>query len=255
MMMNKKPAPATTTTATQANAAAPVTPPKPKIVLQPVVANASPQTTTAATSSADQQKAFELAVQQKYEEQLLKMQSDFTAKLKQTQSKNAPVQTAASAPASSASQPDPSAAALDASKREAAAAQPVAPPTATQAAAQPAVAQPQPTAPAPAPAQVAAVREGDVIDVNELDTIPKALGAIRPVYSLIAQRQHVEGTVLLTALISETGQVLDVRVLKGVGYGLDESAARAMKTTRFSAPIKDGKRVKTWFPQAITFKL
>jgi len=99
------------------------------------------------------------------------------------------------------------------------------------------------------------VREGDVIDVNELDTIPKALGTIRPSYSPIAQRQRVEGTVLLTALISETGQVLDVRVLKGVGFGLDEAAARAMKTTRFSPAMKDGKRVKTWFPQQITFKL
>jgi TonB family protein len=49
--------------------------------------------------------------------------------------------------------------------------------------------------------------------------------------------------------------VLDVRVLKGVGFGLDESATRAMKTSRFSPAMKDGKRVKTWFPQAITFKL
>ncbi|HJW93382.1 MAG TPA: TonB family protein [Thermoanaerobaculia bacterium] len=257
MMMNKKQGPVTTTTATQANAAVPVAPPKPKIILQPVVAQASPATTTAAaTSTADQQKAFETAVQQKYQEQLMKMQADFTTKLKQSQSKNAPVQTAAGAsiPSQPApSQPDPSAAALDAQKREAAAAQPVAPPTATQAAAQPAVTQSQPAA--PAPVQVAAVREGDVIDVNELDTIPKALGTIRPSYSPIAQRQRVEGTVLLTALISETGQVLDVRVLKGVGFGLDEAAARAMKTTRFSPAMKDGKRVKTWFPQQITFKL
>lgn len=256
MFINKKPSPSATTTATQANAAAPVAaPPKPKIVSEPVVAQASPTTATAATSSADQQKAFEDAVKAKYQEELMKMQSDFTNKLKQSQSKNAPVQTAAAAPApvqSSPAAPDPSAAALDAQRREPAPQTAVpAPATQTQAAA----VQPQPQTPAPAPAQVATVHEGDVVDVNELDTVPHALGAIRPAYSPIAQRQRVEGTVLLTALISETGQVLDVKVLKGVGFGLDDAAARAMKSTRFSPGVKDGKRVKTWFPQQITFKL
>jgi protein TonB len=257
VMMNKKPAtPATTTTATQANAAAPLIP-KPKIVSEPVVAQASPATatSTAATSTADAQKAFEDAVKAKYQEELMKMQSDFTKKLQQTQSKNAPVQTAAAVPPPVSAAPsaaEPSAAALDQSRRDTA--PPVAPPTATQAAA-PAVVAPQPAAVAPAPVQVATVREGDVVDVNVLDTVPRALGAIRPVYSPIAQRQRVEGTVLLTALISENGQVLDVKVLKGVGFGLDDAAARAMRSTRFSPGVKDGKRVKTWFPQQITFKL
>jgi TonB family protein len=252
MLMNKKPAPATTTTATQANAATPLTPPKPKIVSEPVVAQASPGTTTAATSSADQQKAFEDAVKLKYQEELMKMQADFTKNLQKSQSKNAPVLTAAAAPApaqASPAAPDPSAAALDAQRREPAP-QPAAPQTATQ---QPAAAQPQPAV--AAPAQVATVREGDVVDVNDLDSIPKAITAIRPIYSPIAQRQRIEGTVLLTALISETGQVVDVRVLKGVGFGLDEAASRAMKATRFSPGVKDGKHVKTWFPQQITFKL
>jgi len=256
MLMNRKAAPATTTTATQANAAAPVAPPKPKLVSEPVVAQASPSTTTAPTTTADQQKAFDDAVNQKYQQELMKMQTDFTRKLQQTQSKNAPVQTAAATPppaVAAPAQPDPSAAALDAQRRDSAP-QPAAPQTATQQP-QPAVAQPQPAAAAPAPVQTASVREGDVVDVNDLDTVPHALAAIRPLYSPIAQRQRVEGTVLLTALISETGQVLDVKVLKGVGFGLDEAASRAMKATRFSPGLKEGKRVKTWYPQQITFKL
>jgi len=256
VMMNRKPATnATTTTATQANAAAPA--PKPKIVFEPVVAQASPSTSTAPTSTADANQAFEDAVKAKYQEELMKMQTDFTKKLQQSQSKNAPVQTAAAAPApaaSSPSTPDPSAAALDASRRNEPAPQPVTPQQTATPAAAPAVAQSQPAAAASAPV-VAAVREGDVVDVNDLDTVPRALGAIRPAYSPIAQRQRVEGTVLLTALISETGQVIDVKVLKGVGFGLDDAAARAMKSTRFSPGMKDGKRVKTWFPQQITFKL
>ncbi len=250
-MMNQKTTPAP---AKPVQAAAVPVPQKPKIELQPVVAQAS-TSTAPATSTADQQKAFEDAVKAKYQEELMKLQADYTKHLQQSQSKNAPLPAAAaSAPATApaSATPEerpPSAAALDSQR------QPAPQPAAAQPAAQPAVAAAQPAVAAPAPAQVSAVREGDVIDVNDLDAVPRAISAVRPAYSPIAQRQRVEGTVLLTALISETGQVMDVKVLKGVGFGLDEAATRAMRSTRFSPGMKDGKHVKTWFPQSFTFKL
>ncbi len=249
-MTSRKAAPAQ---AKPVQAAAIPAAPKPKIELQPVVAQAS-TSTAPATSTADQQKAFEDAVKAKYQEELMKLQADYTKRLQQSQSKNAPLPAAAAAPAPATPAPasddkTPSAAALDAQR------QPAPQPAASQPAAQPAVAAAQPAVAAPVTAQVATVREGDVIDVNELDAVPRALTVIRPVYSPIAQRQRIEGTVLLTALISETGQVMDVKVLKGVGFGLDEAATRAMRSTRFSPGMKDGKHVKTWFPQSITFKL
>jgi periplasmic protein TonB len=262
-LSKKSPAPAVTATVTQANAAAPVAPPKPKFVAEPVVAQASPATATTATTGtldaeAARKKAFEDAVKAKYQEELMKLQTDYTKKLQQSQSKNAPVQTAAATPreerpAPAEERPSVSAAQLDAQRREAAA------PAATTPAPAPSpqVAQQQPQTPAPAPAQpqAPAVREGDVVDINDVDAVPRALTSIRPQYPPIAARQRVEGTVLLTALISETGQILDVKVLRGVGYGLDEAAVRAMRSARFSPAMKDGKRVKTWFPQQITFKL
>ncbi|HKO55080.1 MAG TPA: energy transducer TonB, partial [Thermoanaerobaculia bacterium] len=112
----------------------------------------------------------------------------------------------------------------------------------------------QPIAPAPVAARV--IREGDVIDFQELDTQPRALSAVRPSYPQLAIRQRVEGTIILTVLISETGEVSDVRVLRGIDkFGLNEAAIRALRNTRFSSPMKDGKRVKTWFPQSVQFKL
>jgi TonB family protein len=60
---------------------------------------------------------------------------------------------------------------------------------------------------------------------------------------------------MLTALIDENGEVVDVKVLKGIGrMGIDEAAIRAMRNARFTAPMKDGKRVKTWWPQTIQFE-
>jgi TonB family protein len=49
--------------------------------------------------------------------------------------------------------------------------------------------------------------------------------------------------------------VTDVRVLRGdPRFGLNDAAVRAMRNTKFSAPQKDGKHVKTWLPQTIEFK-
>lgn len=72
----------------------------------------------------------------------------------------------------------------------------------------------------------------------------------------MAQRQHVETTILLTVLVNERGDVADVRVLRGDSrFGFEEAAIRAARNTHFSPAMKDGKRVKTWFPVPFVFKL
>lgn len=223
-------------------------------------------TTTAVTdTAAAQKKAFEDAVAARMQAEMMKLQDAFTAELQRKQSKNAPVATAPaaqdSAPAQTADadRSAPSAAQLDQQRRETrpdpvADTRPSTPapvPTQTAAPQQPAVSTP---APAPAP-QVSAVREGDVVSVGELDVVPRITRAVKPVYPPMAMRQKVAATIVLTVLVSETGDVLDVRVLRGEPrFGLNDAAIRAMKATRFSSPMKDGKRVRTWFPQSIEFK-
>jgi TonB family protein len=226
-------------------------PPKAQMISQPIVAAAPATSTTAPLDPAAQKKAFELAVQQKMQEEMMKLQSDMNRQLKQQQSKNAPVQTA-----SLISQPQSddrgSAAALD---QRRVAAQPL---TQTQAAPPPVIPQPQTSAVTPPPALtqalVSTVREGDVVDVMELDKVPQPLSTPRPNYPPLAAQQHAEATVILSTLISENGDVTDVKVLKGdARFGFNDSAIRAMRVVRFTPPMKDGKRVKTWRPQSITF--
>jgi protein TonB len=117
---------------------------------------------------------------------------------------------------------------------------------------------PQPTVAAPiqTPQQQApAIREGDLVDVTELDKLPEPLGIIRPVYPPLAAAQRAEANVILSALISENGDVTEVKVLRGDSrFGFNEAAIRAMRSVRFTPAIKDGKRVKTWRPQTIFFK-
>jgi len=108
----------------------------------------------------------------------------------------------------------------------------------------------------PAPAETNAIHEGDVVDYTELDTVPRPLGPPRPVYPPMALRQRIDSTVMVTALVSETGDVVDVKVLKGdPRFGFNDAAIRAMRATKFSVPMKNGKHVKTWFPQTINFRV
>jgi len=230
-------------------------PPNAQLISQPIVAAAPTTSTTAPLDPAAQKKAFEAAVQQKMQEEMMKLQSDMNRQLKQQQSKNTPVQTASliSSPVPSQQSDDRgSAAALD---QRRVASQPL---TQTQAPApQPVIPQPQTSAAAPPPvtqAPVSTVREGDLVDVMELDKVPQPLSAPHPNYPPLAAQQHAEATVILSTLISENGDVMDVKILKGdARFGFNDSAIRAMRGVHYTPPMKDGKRVKTWRPQSITF--
>ncbi|HEY8848436.1 MAG TPA: energy transducer TonB, partial [Thermoanaerobaculia bacterium] len=139
------------------------------------------------------------------------------------------------------------------------------PPATTNTAASVVPPQPQPqpqvmqqapaTTTVPAPAETNVIHEGDVIDYTDLDTPPHPLAPPRPIYPPMALRQRVESTVMVTALVSGTGDVIDVKVLKGdPRFGFNDAAIRAMRATKFSVPMKNGKHVKTWFPQTINFR-
>jgi serine/threonine-protein kinase len=225
---------------------------------QPLVAAApASASTTTAPANADEatkKAAFEAAVQQKLQEEMTKLQQDYTKSLQQSQSKHAPVPVATTAaaptPTQRAAEDTPSAAALDQQRLNAR--------PEPQPAAQQTQLTPQPQAPAVAEPQPVArvIHEGDVVDVSDLDTPPHVVRATLPSYPAMAVRQRAEATILVTALISETGDVIDVKILRGdKRFGFEDSAIRAVRSTKFSAPVKDGKRVKSWFAVPIVFKL
>lgn len=115
-------------------------------------------------------------------------------------------------------------------------------------------------APAPAPVQAAAprAREGDLVPVGTPGLIPPRMtrrGAVA--YPPLARNQRVQGTVITSVLISETGEVLEVRVLRGVNLpvGLNEAAVQTIRRSGFAPGQKDGVRVRTWLTVPIEFRL
>src|SRR5581483_9116608 len=74
-------------------------------------------------------------------------------------------------------------------------------------------------------------------------------------YSEEARSKKIQGMVLLIALITEQGEVRDVAVVSGLGYGLDEAAETAVRGMKYSPAKKDGKPVPFRMKVTVEFNL
>jgi len=76
-------------------------------------------------------------------------------------------------------------------------------------------------------------------------------------YPPMAKLNRVEGVVVLSALVSETGRVLEVKILRPIArqVGLNEAAEEIVRKSTFTPPTKDGVKVKSWTTVPVEFKL
>jgi TonB family protein len=61
-----------------------------------------------------------------------------------------------------------------------------------------------------------------------------------PVYTQEARSQKIEGEVLLEVTFEASGNIHVVKVVRGLGHGLDDAAVRAAEQMRFKPALKDG---------------
>jgi TonB family protein len=61
-----------------------------------------------------------------------------------------------------------------------------------------------------------------------------------PAYTDEARRMRVEGEVLLEVVLEASGRVRVLKVVRGLGHGLDESAVRAAEQISFKPALRDG---------------
>jgi TonB family protein len=102
-----------------------------------------------------------------------------------------------------------------------------------------------------------AVKIGDLVPIEEVDSPPLVLESPDPVYPPLAFRNGEEGEVVLYVLISESGGVTSVQIAPGSStkMGFTQAAETAVRKWKFSPATKDGVRVKVWKKITITFKL
>jgi len=61
-----------------------------------------------------------------------------------------------------------------------------------------------------------------------------------PIYTDEARTKRIEGEVLLEVVFEASGKLRVVRIVRGLGHGLDENAVRAAEQIRFKPALKDG---------------
>ena len=84
---------------------------------------------------------------------------------------------------------------------------------------------------------------------------PRVLREVKPDYTEAARGEAVEGDVLLEVIVLADGSVGEVRVLRGLGFGLDERAVAAMRRWRFHPADRRGVPVSVFVEVAMTFRL
>jgi TonB family protein len=76
-----------------------------------------------------------------------------------------------------------------------------------------------------------------------------------PVYTAEARTQRIEGEVLLEAVFEASGKIRVLRIVRGLGHGLDDAAVQAAQQIRFKPALKDGQPSDSTVVLHIIFQL
>jgi protein TonB len=84
---------------------------------------------------------------------------------------------------------------------------------------------------------------------------PKPKSIVKPAYTNEARAGQIEGVVRVEITVDETGRVIQAKVLRGLGYGLDEAAVAAAKQMTFEPGTRCGKAAITTLSIGMRFAL
>ena len=111
----------------------------------------------------------------------------------------------------------------------------------------------------------AAMYEGKLYDLGSVEVAPeypggqsafaKFLGShIR--YPTAARENGIQGKVYIGFIVEKTGELSDLKIIKGIGGGCDEEALRVLKNSPVWKPgMADGKPVRTSYTFPVTFQI
>jgi TonB family protein len=99
------------------------------------------------------------------------------------------------------------------------------------------------------------LKAGDLVPIDQVDTPPVLKSRVNPKYPSNAFAMGIEGIVIVNALITETGDVVEVVVIQGLSGQFNEATTKAVKQWKYEPALKDGVKVKVWKQITVTFKL
>ena len=84
---------------------------------------------------------------------------------------------------------------------------------------------------------------------------PRLLREVKADYTEEARQRRIAGDVILEIVVRRDGSVGDVKVLQGLGSGLNERAVQAVRQWRFAAARRQGAPVDVIVEVAVEFKI
>jgi periplasmic protein TonB len=96
---------------------------------------------------------------------------------------------------------------------------------------------------------------GGVMHIGGGVSRPVVLYQVEPEFSEEARKAKFSGSVTVYLYIEPDGTPSHVRVVQGVGMGLDEKAVEAVRQYRFKPAMKDGKPVRVDLYVAVNFQI
>ncbi len=101
------------------------------------------------------------------------------------------------------------------------------------------------------------IKEGDLLDINEVDTAPVPLSEIKANFPPMAKLQKIpKAKVRLKILVNHKGEpeeIVVVSVSPPSNVGFDKEAMQAVKKIKFQPATKGGVKVKCWYWYTIAF--
>lgn len=92
------------------------------------------------------------------------------------------------------------------------------------------------------------------VRVADLPVTPRKIGDVRPVYPEIARAAHVQGTVIMEAVLDTTGRVTQLRVIQSAPM-LDQAALDAVRQWRYTPSLYGGRPVSVLMTITVRFTL
>jgi periplasmic protein TonB len=96
---------------------------------------------------------------------------------------------------------------------------------------------------------------GGVFKVGGGISAPQAISTPDPEYTEEARNAKTQGTCILWLIVDDQGHPRDIRVVRGLGFGLDSKAVEAVKQWRFQPALKDGHPVNVQISVEVGFRL
>jgi TonB family protein len=84
---------------------------------------------------------------------------------------------------------------------------------------------------------------------------PRLIHEVRPNYTDEGRRRRVEGQVDLEVVVTRDGRAGNIRVVRGLGAGLDQQAVAAVRQWRFSPARRNGGPVDVIVDVSVDFAL